>query len=277
MKKLFTLSLLALTASMALAAEDVAPAPTQLTHCSKPIASVMVGKLACKASSCAGNASNSNNLLAQLMAAAGQVGSAGVTGVGDGIRDMFVTVLQSSGCVDLQDREAMAEIAEELKLAGKEIKVQQADFIVSGALTSIELENSRSGFGGGFIPVIGSISKNTQKATVGLDMKLVDVNSAKVVESRRFSANSEKSSWGLGVLGGGSFGGGAIGFGGSMSSLKGTSLEMVAREAVIQAANGVIEGLSKAKGLAVVTPVVAPVAVAPVAVEPVAAVTASQQ
>jgi curli biogenesis system outer membrane secretion channel CsgG len=227
----------------------------QLTNCVKPIASVMVGKLTCKSAGCGaggGQASGASGLLA-LLAAAGHGGAGAVTGVGDGIQDMFVTALQKTGCFDLQDRESMDEIAKELKLAGKEVKTQQADFIISGALTTVEMENSSAGIGGGFIPFIGSISRNTQKANVGMDIKIIDVNTAKILDTQRHMATSEKSSFGVGAMGLGLGGGTPFGFGGSMSALKGTSLEIVAREAVIKAANGVVAVLQKSKESAVST------------------------
>lgn len=247
MKQLI-ISLVALAACTAVLADE--PQAIQLTRCNAPIASVMVGKLTCKSAGCGAGgagASAQNNPIAAMLAMAGQVGAGPVTGLGDGIRDMFVTVLQQTGCVEMQDREAMDEIADELRRAGKEVKVQQADYLISGALTTVEMENSKAGFGGGFIPIIGSISKNTQKATVGMDLKLVDVNTAKVIETNRYTANSETSSFGIGGGGFGMIGGGVAGFGGSLSSLKGTSLEIVAREAAVKAANGVVAGLQRAK------------------------------
>lgn len=244
-KSLITFALLAVAGSTFAQTADT----LTLAHCDKPLASVMVGKLTCKSAGCgAGGAQAAGNSgIAALLALAGQTGNGGVTGVGEGVRDMFVTALQSTGCVELQERESMDEIAEELKRAGKEVKVQQADFLVSGALTTVELENTKAGFGGGFIPIIGSISKNTQKASIGMDIRLVDVNTAKVVDTQRHMANSEKSSYGVGAFGLGASGSTPFGFGGSLSALKGTSLEIVSREAVIKAANGVVDALKKSK------------------------------
>lgn len=39
-------------------------------------------------------------------------------GVGNGMRDMLTTILKSTGCFDIQERQAMDEIQKELKAAG---------------------------------------------------------------------------------------------------------------------------------------------------------------
>lgn len=225
--------------------EPVAPL---LTQCSAPVASIMVGGLQCKASNCGnGGAGAGGGGIAALMGALAGAGQAPVTGIGDGIKDMLTTALQETGCFEVMERDAMNEIEQELARAGKKVQTRQADFLVSGSVTQIDVERSSTGFGGGLLPIIGSVGVNTQKASVAMDVRLISVDTARVVGSRKLTANSEKSSFGVGGLGGMPMGGSLVGFAGGFSSLKGTNLEAVTRDAVIQAANFLVEQAKTAK------------------------------
>jgi curli biogenesis system outer membrane secretion channel CsgG len=130
-------------------------APT-LAHCDAPVASVMVGKMQCKAANC----NNGNNggagasgLAALLqMANAANGGLSNVSGIADGIKDVLVTALSESGCFEVQDREQLDEIAKELELAGKKVQTQQAEFLISGAVTQIDVSTENKSFGAGLLP-----------------------------------------------------------------------------------------------------------------------------
>lgn len=234
-------------------ASEPAPAPA-LPKCDKPIASVMVGKMACKAANCGnagGGGSGATGVAALLQMVNGANGGpTNVSGIADGIKDVLVTALTESNCFEVQDRDAMDEIAKELELAGKKVQAQQAEFLVSGAVTQIDVSTDNKSFGAGLIPIIGSIGTKTQKAEVALDMKLVDVNTAKVVASKRASASTENSSFSMGAIGGGTVGGTIGGFGGSLSSLKGTNLEAVTKDAIVQSVNFLVEAARAAKPVA---------------------------
>lgn len=219
-------------------------APTTPAHCDKPIAKVMVGKLSCKAASCNGASAGNGNPLVALLAAAGQPN---VSGIGDGIKDMLTTALQESGCFEVMDRDSMDEIKRELEAAGKKMETEAADFVISGSLNQIEMEKSTASIGWGMIPVIGSIGKTTQKASIAMDLRLVSVASGKVVGSKRIDANTEDSSFGIGGIGFGVSGGSLVGFGGAYSKLKGTSLEKVARDAVFKATDFLATEAQKTK------------------------------
>ena len=211
----------------------------QLPKCARPAVSISVGKLQCKAASCkgGGNAGRAN----PFMALANLAGQPSLEGIGDGMGDMLTTVLKSTGCFEIQEREAMDDLARELALVGKKVEVKQADFLISGAVTAIGMSQDRSSFGGGFIPIVGAISSTTQKANVAMDIRLIDVNNAKILDSKTFEADSEKRSWG--VAGAGLFGG--AGLGGAFSSLKGTALEGVVRDTIVQAAVFITESLAR--------------------------------
>lgn len=215
-------------------------------HCDKPIAKVMVGKLTCKAASCNNASAGNANPLMALLAAAGQPN---VSGIGDGIKDMMTTALQESGCFEVMDRDSMDEIKKELESAGKKVETEAADFLITGSVTQVEMQKSSANIGWGMIPVIGSIGKTTQKASVGLDLRMVSVSNGKVMNSKRIDSSTEDSSFGIGGMGFGMAGGGLVGFGGSFSSLKGTSLEKVTRDAIFKATDFLIVEAKKAKGL----------------------------
>lgn len=240
MKRIFYIfaTLAALAAQNVYAEGAERPEPV-LTKCDKPVASVTVGTLACKAAACNSPSAGRDSMLPQLLA---MVGQPNMQGIGDGLGDMMVTVMKASGCFDLQERQALDDINRELALVGKKVEAEPADFIISGAVTQISLEQDRSNFGFGLIPVIGSVSSTTQKAEVAMDLRLIDVQKAKILESQTFSAKSSKTSWGVG--GGGMVGVG--GFGGTFSKLNGTALEVVAKQAIVEAVNFMVARLTPA-------------------------------
>jgi curli biogenesis system outer membrane secretion channel CsgG len=250
-----------MTVSLSAVAETTVTQKTyNLPHCSKPIASIVVGKLTCKAAGCKAPQAGmgGGGLLGALL---NQAGTPSLAGIGDGMAEMLTTSLKATGCFDLQEREEMDEVAKELALAGKKLQAKQADYLISGAITSANFSTKRSSFGGGFIPIVGAITKSTQQADIGMDLRLIDVNNARILDSKTFDANSQNSSYGFtgaGIVGMG-------GFGGSLSSLKGTAMENVARDAIAQATTYIVQTMAAAKGVQLVAPVPATPAPAPVA------------
>lgn len=243
MKRLFEVgSLWAVMVGAAVAAEGttVQEKTYELPRCDKPVASVMVGKLTCKAVGCQPPPTTNNALLALAMA---QQQGPNLSTVGEGMGAMLTTVLKETGCFDIQDREAMEEMAKELALVGKKMEVQQADFMISGAITSISMSTEKKQLGGGFIPIVGLISTTKRSAEIGLDMKVLDVNRGRVVEARTFQANNETSSTSMGA------GGVGPGFGlvGSMQSLKGTPMEAIVRDILTQVASFTATRMVKAR------------------------------
>lgn len=205
----------------------------QLPKCAAPVASVVVGKLVCKSASCQPVSADATGGLAALVQLAnGGAPKTSFPGVGDGLSAMLTTVLKETGCFDIQERESLDELAKELALVGKKVEVQQADFMISGSITSINMSSDKASIGGGFIPVIGMLSITTKKADVALDIKLIDVNRAKIVDSKTFVANNETSSTSIGGLG---FGGAGVLMGG-LSSFKDTQMEPLIRDILAQVA-----------------------------------------
>lgn len=217
----------------------------QLPQCATPVASVVVGKLVCKATSCMPVAPDPTGLSA-LARLAGVSDKASFPNFGEGMSAMLTTALKSTNCFDIQEREAMDELAKELALVGKKVEVQQADFMISGSITSLNMSTEKKQIGGGFIPVIGMFSTTTKTADLGLDIKVIDVNRAKVLDSRTFTANNETTNTSFGAIG---FGGIGV-LAGGMSSYKDTPLEPIIREVLAQVATFAATKLVNLKGAA---------------------------
>lgn len=217
-----------------------------LPKCSKPVASVMVGNLTCKSAACqpVSQDQRAGGLMA-LAALASGTSTVSFPGVGEGMSAMLTTVLKETGCFEIQERESLDELNKELALVGKKVEVQQADFLITGSITSINLSTEKKQFAGGWIPVLGSISTTTKTADLGLDIKVIDVNKAKLLEGKTFTGNNETSSYSFGAA---AFGPGMGALGG-MSNIKGTPMEDVLREVLVRVASFSSKALIAAKGI----------------------------
>src|SRR5258706_3527605 len=161
-----------------------------LPKCAAPVPSWMVGRVNCRAARCFNpyGADPRPPGVAALLSLASGTTSANFAGVGDGLGAMLTTALKETGCFDLQEREAMGEIAQELNLAGRKLETQQADYMISASGTEIDFDTRVQRFGGGVIPVIGSIRRRTQRAELGMDVKIVDVDHARGLDAKTFAA-----------------------------------------------------------------------------------------
>ncbi|MFZ8787710.1 CsgG/HfaB family protein [Thermocrinis sp.] len=116
------------------------------------------------------------------------------------------------------------------------------DYMIIGSITALELERRGGPLGGGLLPVVGAISVKKDRAKLAVDVNVIKPETLEVAYSKSFEANSEKTSWSL-------FGAGAAGaFGGAGWSIsKNLSLDMVARDVVVQVANALAEEIAKDK------------------------------
>jgi curli biogenesis system outer membrane secretion channel CsgG len=237
---------IAAISTSAIAETTVSEKEYNLPQCSKPIASVMVGNISCKSAACqqtAADTSRGNALMAMAQMASGQSEST-FPAIGDGLKAMLTTALKETGCFDIQEREAMDELAKELALVGKTVEVQQADFMISGAITSISMSTQKKVVGGGYIPIVGAFSTTKKTADLGIDIKIIDVNKAKVLDSKTFQGNNETSSYSLGGAG---FGGVALV--GGLSNIKGTPMEDIVRDVLARVASFSSMKLIETKGV----------------------------
>jgi curli biogenesis system outer membrane secretion channel CsgG len=215
-----------------------------LVHCDAPVATVAIGAFRCKAAACSEQPAASPGMAQLLALAAAAQGGVpqSYPQLGQGMSNAMATALTATGCVTVLAREDLEDLQREAALAGVQLKTQGADYLVAGAITSLGVNSSTKSFGGGLLPVVGAVSKSTKSATVGIDVRLVDVKVGTVVGSRSFDANSQRSSWGTGVLG---YGGSGALFG-RASSTQSPELDSVANETVINAANYLIDQIAPA-------------------------------
>ena len=266
MKLKTILTLVAISVAASVNAETkITEKSYSLPSCATPVASVMVGKFACKSRSCGQVGKNDPTGLLALAAMANGDGTVrtNFAGAGEGMTDMLTTTLKATGCFDIQEREALEEMAKELALVGKKVDIQQADFMISGAITSIDMTKETKALGGGFIPIIGLISTTKVVADLGMDVKIIDVNRAKVLEAKTFQANNETTDYNIGGAG--------LAFGGvlagGLSSAKNTPMEPIIRDILAQVATFTTTRLVALKAQPKATtaaPIIAPPAVQPV-------------
>jgi curli biogenesis system outer membrane secretion channel CsgG len=220
------------------------PAQVKALSCPAPVMTISLAKLQCKAGECQSKNQGTGNMAALIALANAQEGIPDLSGFGDGMTDMLTSSLASTGCFDMLDRELMAELAREQQLAGREMSLQSADMMATGAITSLSYDRAKSNFGGGFVPVIGGVSTSKVTAKIGMDVRVVDVNTGRVVHTRTYNAESGKRSFG--IAGGGLIGSGIAG--GSHSVKGGVEMEEAAREIIHNVTNDMVETLVPAGG-----------------------------
>jgi len=205
-----------------------------VVKCSAPVYSIMVMEFDCKANSCE---NPGNPRLAYLYEALS--GSGGVKGFGRGLSTMLTNALKATNCFKIVELEQYERIQKLLTATGQKVKPPKVDYTIMGSITALELERSGGALGGGLIPIIGAIGVRKDIAKLGVDVSVIKSETLEVVASQSFDASSDRTSWGL--FGAGWGGGGAVGGGWSVS--KNLSLDMVARDVVIQIANSLAEKL----------------------------------
>lgn len=250
-KRLISTAAMAVMFAVAHAETTTAEKEYELPKCSKPVASVMVGQVTCKSAACQNNVNQDPRAggIAALVQLASGNPTASFPGIGDGMTAMLTTVLKETGCFTIQERESIDELNKELARVGKQVQVEQADFMISGAITSINMNTEKKQFAGGMIPILGAFSSTTKTADLGMDIKIIDVNRAKIMEAKTFTGNNETSSY---SFGGAAFGGGMGALGG-MSSIKGTPMEGVVRDVLVRVASFSSRSLVTASGVTDVT------------------------
>ena len=209
-----------------------------VVKCSEPVYSVMVMDFDCKASAC--QQPNNPKLLPIFEVLT--TGS-GVQGLGKGVSTMLTNALKATNCFRIVDLEQYERMQKLLSVTGQKVQPPKVDYMIIGSITALELERSGGPLGGGVVPLFGAISVKKDKAKLAVDVNVMKPETLEVAYSKSFEANSEKTSWSL--FGAGA-GGGAFG-GAGWSISKNLSLDMVARDVVVQVANALAEELAKDK------------------------------
>lgn len=220
-------------------------------RCAQPVAKVIVSEIKCKSADCGSGAGQQDprryRWWEYMGTGGGTVNQPAYTGVGTGMTDMLATALSQTGCFEVMERQQLDEINKELALVGKKVQVEAADFMVVGSITSLGFEQSSTGLGalGGLFKgplsvVAGSVDFKKSKVHMNMDLRVVDINKAKIVGSRTFQADNEKRGFGLSGAGWG----GGVGLGGSHASISGSPLEEVARDLLVRSTSYVTDALA---------------------------------
>jgi Uncharacterized protein involved in formation of curli polymers len=241
MKKIFLSALAVATVySFAFAGDETKVQQNKLpiVKCSEPVMTVALGSVDCKAQACEAPADPRQNMLAAIFG-----GSANVQGIGKGLGNMLITALKESRCFKVIDLDQFEQVKKKLEATGQKVQPPKIDKFINLTITQIALSRSSGALGGGFIPILSAIKKDTQSAEVGIDIALMDPVTLEISEAKSFKANSEKTSWGL--FGAGGFDG--FGGGGGWSWSNNLALDTVAREVIVEATNYLAETYAKDK------------------------------
>ena len=218
-------------------------------RCDKPVAKVMIGEIKCKSVDCGSNAGGEDPRRYKWWESFGTgntVNQPSYTGVGTGMTEMLATALSQTGCFEIMERAALEELNKELALVGRKVEAEAADYMVTGSITSLGFEQSSTGLGGlGFLPkpialLAGSVDFKKSKVWMNMDLRLVDVNKAKLMGSKTFEANNQRSGFGMSAAGWA-----GVGFGGSHAAISGSPLEEVARDLLVRSTAFVTDSLAK--------------------------------
>jgi curli biogenesis system outer membrane secretion channel CsgG len=229
---------------------EVSERVINVPKCDAPAAKVVFTEFKCKSADCSSNAGQQDPRRYRWWeygGSGGNVSQPTYTGVGTGMTDMLATALTQTGCFDVQERAALEELNKELALIGKKVEAEAADYMVTGSITSLGFEQSSTGLGGlGFLKgriglLAGSIDYKTAKVHMNMDIRVVDVKRAKIIASKTFQANNQKTGFGLSTHGWG----GGVGLGGSHASISGSPLEEVARDLLVQSTAFLTETIAK--------------------------------
>lgn len=207
--------------------------------CARPAAKLVFTEFKCKSADCSSTAGQQDPRRYRWWdywgGAGNNVAQPVYTGVGDGMTDMLATALTQTGCFEVQERAALEDLNKELALIGKRIEAEAADYMVTGSITSLGFEQSSTGLGGlGFLPgpfrlLAGSVDFKKSKVQMNMDIRIIDVKRAKIIASKTFQANNEKSGFGVSALGWA-----GVGLGGNHASISGSPLEEVARDLLVR-------------------------------------------
>jgi len=207
-----------------------------LPHCNKPIGVVAAKSFKCKAAACQGG---------KIVFGRDFVIETTPQALGDGLADMLVTALANTGCFKVVEREVLEEVKQELELMGVTPKqtLKAADFIITGAVTALELNASGASGGGLIIPLPwkfgGGLKLGKAKAYIALDMRIIRVKDAEILSAKTVEGKSER--WKFGVAAGGLFGS-TVG-GGWFEAVKNTPLEEATRDLIAQAVTLIVNEL----------------------------------
>jgi curli biogenesis system outer membrane secretion channel CsgG len=179
--------------------------------------------------------------------------------IGKGISDLLVKYLVKDGSYSVIERKAMDKILAEQNFsnsdranptsAAKLGKLLGVDAIIVGSITQFGNDTKKTGIGGGGGGLggfgLGGFKHSNTKAIVGLDARIVDIDTGEILAVAEGKGESQRSS--TSMLGGGGnwhgFGGGAVDFG--SSDFQNTIIGEAVKAATEQMSTEVIAGKDK--------------------------------
>jgi len=215
-------------------AKEVKTREPQLPKCDKPLGTIVARGFKCKAAACTGG---------RLVFGKNYVVDLSPQVLGEGLSDMLVTTLVKTGCFKVLERETLEAIKEELELHGVDPRkaLKGADFLITGAITALEMQAGGAGGGGLMVPLpfIGGVGLKAgkSKAHIALDLRLVRVKDAEILLAETVEGKSER--WKFGVGGGGVFG--TVVAGGWFEAFKNTPMEEATRDLIYHAVKLIVE------------------------------------
>lgn len=167
---------------------------------------------------------------------------------GRGMRDMLTTALFQTSRYIVLEREKLQGVVEELKHGTSDLfrkdatvplgELEGAELLITAAITGFDPGTSGVGGNlGGLVPgglgsVLGGISLGMKKASIAMDLRVIDVRTGRVVAAT--NAHGEATSFGAGV---GGLGGG---MGGSLGGFSKTPMETAIRDMIQKSVDFVV-------------------------------------
>lgn len=186
--------------------------------CPLPVAKITISPMKCKSAQCQPKNKIEGGGFAAILQTIDQKEDVDFSMIGESMTTMMTSSLSQTGCFDVLDREVLEDLKTEMQLAGKTIEVDTSDYIVTGAITSLEYAKEKSAFGGGLIPFGGAVTNEETTAKIGLDVRVLDVNSSKIVYTKTYKSDASNDNYGFALFGAGrgGIGAGGMSFGGSL-------------------------------------------------------------
>jgi len=154
--------------------------------------------------------------------------------IGDGMADMLATALMQTNRFIVLDRSILEEIEREQGIGRKPTQIEDADILITAAVT--EFQDGASGASGGVGGASGLVGAilggGFKKAHMAIDIRLVDVSTSRVLSATSVEGSSTDVN--IGGMIGGFFLGGAAGtaLGGWKNTAKEKALRTVIKTAV---------------------------------------------
>ena len=146
---------------------------------------------------------------------------------GRGMRDMLTTALFQSNRYIVLERERIAALEAERARRGSKGKIEDADLLVTAAITGFDPgESGMSGGMGGLLGknMLGGLTGSFKQARVTMDIRVIDVDTGRIIAAT--SAEGKATSVGAGVARvGGPMGGALKGF--QKGPMEGAIREMI--------------------------------------------------